>query len=86
MKKSIFKNKNGNIHFGIMAPEGFEAGHMEDIAAALKNLGEKKLWRCNVCNDLSIGSEPPKECPTCHMDNAYTEIDLSEFNKLLEIL
>lgn len=86
MKKSIFKDGLGNIHFGINAPEGFQAGTREDVDEALKNLNEKKLWRCHVCNDLSINIEPPKECPTCKVDNAYAEIDLNEFKNLLELL
>lgn len=86
MKKNIFKDSLGNIHFGINAPEGFLAGTKDDVDKALNNLGEKKLWRCHVCSDLSINIEPPKECPTCKVENAYTEIDLSEFKKLLELL
>jgi len=86
MKKSIFKDNLGNIHFGINAPEGFQAGAREDVDAALNNLNGKKLWRCHVCSDLSINIEPPKECPTCKVENAYIEIDLNEFKKLLELL
>ena len=86
MKKAIFKDNAGNIHFGINSQEGFEKGEKEDIEKALKSIGKRKIWRCTVCNDLHIGSEPPKECPTCHVKNAYIEIDSAEFSKLLEIL
>ena len=86
MKKNIFKDSLGNIHFGISAPEGFQAGTPEDIAVILNNIGARKLWRCTVCNDLSINITPPKECPTCHVKDAYVEIELSEFKKLLELL
>ena len=86
MKKNIFKDQSGNIHFGISAPAGFQAGTPEDVAGILNNLGGRKFWRCSVCNDLSINIEPPLDCPTCHAKNAYIEIELSEFKKLLELL
>lgn len=86
MKKSLFKDNFGNIHFGISAPEGFLVGTKEDVELVLSNLGERKFWRCNVCNDLSICLEPIKECPTCHAKNAYVEIEPGEFKKILEIL
>jgi rubrerythrin len=86
MKKNIFKDDSGNIHFGFNAPKGFQEGTREDAYKVLGNLGEKKLWRCNVCNDLQISIEPLRECPTCFVENAYVEIELDEFKKLLEIL
>ncbi len=86
MKKKIFKDSLGDIHFGVNAPLGFKEGKKEDMANALENLGEKKLWRCNVCNDLQISAEPLKECPTCYAKNAYIEIEPDEFKKLTEIL
>jgi rubrerythrin len=57
-----------------------------DVEEVLNNLGAKKFWRCNVCNDLSINVVPPQECPTCQAKNAYIEIKLSEFKKILELL
>jgi rubrerythrin len=86
MKKKIFKDNKENIHFGINAPLGFQEGKKEDVTEALKKLGDKKIWRCNVCNDLQISIEPLAECPTCFAKNAYVEITLSEFKKLMEIL
>lgn len=86
MGKSIFKDNSGNIHFGVNAPKGFQEGTREDADKVLENLGEKKLWRCNVCNDLQISVEPLRDCPSCSAKNAYIEIELDEFKKLLEIL
>lgn len=86
MKKKIFKDDFGNIHFGLNAPPGYQEGEKEDIARVLENLGDRKLWRCNVCNDLRISKEPPKKCPTCYTNNAYVQIELNEFNQLIEIL
>lgn len=86
MKKSIFKDNLGNIHFGLIAPTEFSIGTNTDIEEILNNLDGRKLWRCTVCNDLSINIDPPKECPTCHIVDAYVEIELNEFKKLIEIL
>jgi rubrerythrin len=86
MKKKIFKDALGNIHFGINAPAGYLEANREEIRMALDNLGERKLWRCNVCNDLRISAEPLLECPTCFALNAYIQIELKEFNQLIEIL
>ena len=84
--KNIFKDAEGNIHFGLNAPAGFSGAEREDVDKALVNPGNRKLWRCNVCNDLQISTDPLEECPTCLTKNAYVEIDLDEFNKLLNIL
>lgn len=86
MKKAIFVDNGGNIHFGINAPSGFQEGKQEDVIRALKNLGQRKAWRCNVCNDLHISARPLEECPTCYVADAYVKIDLNEFKKLMEIL
>ena len=86
MGKKIFKDNLGNIHFGNSAPEGFKEGQKEDMTEALKDLGERKLWRCNVCNDLRIAESPFETCPTCFTKNAYIRIDFKEFNQLIEIL
>jgi len=86
MKKGIYKDNLGNIHFGINAPEGFAAGDRADLEKALSNLEGRKLWRCTVCNDLSVSIIPPSECPTCHIKDAYIEIEIDEFKKLIEIL
>lgn len=86
MKKSIFKDNLGNIHFGLIAPAGFSIGINADVTKAIDNLADRKFWRCTVCNDLSINVTPPKECPTCHIVDAYIEIELNEFKNLMEIL
>jgi len=44
---------------------------------------EKKLWRCNVCNDIHYGFAGPKICPTCQVKDAYVEI---EANEALEVM
>ncbi len=46
---------------------------------------EKRYWRCNVCNDIHWGVAPPEHCPTCHVDNAYVEIEEREAKKVLEL-
>lgn len=38
----------------------------------------KKLWRCNVCNDLHYGDRPPAVCPTCGAKKAFSLIDNQE--------
>ena len=43
----------------------------------------KKMWRCNVCNDIHYGNLPPKTCPTCFAKKAYCEIDSKEANNLI---
>lgn len=86
MGKRIFKNGSGEIHFGGSAPEGFTEGTKEDLQKTLKNLGGKKVWRCTVCNDLRIAIEPLEVCPTCYAQNAYVEININEFERLVEIL
>lgn len=86
MKKKIFKSDEGNIHFGINPPLGYKEGKKEDIAKTLANPEGKKFWRCTVCNDLGISLEPLEECPTCYNKDVYIEIDVEEFNKLMDIL
>ncbi len=79
--KQFFKSENGEIHFGNLAEEGFSPVKIEnsEVSVILENLGNKKLWRCNVCNDLHIGEIPPKICPTCFVEEAYVEINKKEF-------
>ena len=86
MKKNVFKDNEGNIHFGVNAPDGFFAALKDDVNKVLENLGNKKLWRCNVCNDLQVSIAPLEECPTCDAKNAYVEIESDEFLKLMAIL
>ena len=82
--KSFFKNKKGEIHFGMNGGEGFVPSNKNDAEKALKNLGNKKLWRCTVCNDLHIGEIPPKQCPTCFAIDAFVEINEKEFLEMLK--
>lgn len=81
--KEFFKNKTGETHFGMNSGEEFEKIENFDIEI-LKNLGNKKLWRCNVCNDLHIGEMPPKQCPTCFVVDAYVEINEKEFLEMIK--
>jgi hypothetical protein len=83
-KKTFSKSTNGEIHFGNNSPEGFDVAERADVESALKNLGQKKIWRCNVCNDLHIGKEPPKQCPTCFVMEAYVEINEKEFLEMIK--
>lgn len=83
-EKLIFKNK-GEIHVGRNAPTGFLPATIQDVKETLKNLNGKKIFRCYVCNDLSISSIPPKTCPTCFQKDAYIEINEKELRVLLEI-
>lgn len=84
MGKTIFKDSNGNIHFGVNAPSGdFKNAERKDIENALSNLGNKKLWRCTICNDLHIGEIPPKQCPTCFAIDAFVEINEKEFRGII---
>ena len=84
-QKKIFRNLEGDIHIGNNAPEGFSETNIEDVENILKNLNDKKLWRCHVCNDLSISKNPPKTCPTCFAEDAYVEVNENEVKKLLEL-
>lgn len=80
MAKTIFKDSNGSIHFGVNAPSAdFKKAERKDVENILSNLGNKKLWRCTVCNDLHIGEIPPKQCPTCFAIDAFVEINEKEF-------
>jgi len=46
----------------------------------------KKIWRCTVCNDIHIGAFPPSDCPTCHVKDAYVEIDEKELKEILKLM
>lgn len=83
--KKITKSEIGEVHFGVESPDGFKSATKKDVEDILKNLGNMKLWRCTVCNDLHIGVGFPKECPTCHVKDAYVEIDLKEFRSVLVV-
>ena len=82
--KGFFWDKNGEIHFGMNGGEGFDPASKEDAEKVLKNLGNKKLWRCTVCNDLRIGETPPKQCPTCFAIDAFVEINEKEFLEMIK--
>lgn len=83
--KKIFKSLEGEIHVGNNAPENFSETNLDDLKEFLKDLGEKKVFRCHVCNDLHIGIKAPETCPTCFVEDAYIEINLNEFKTLMEI-
>ena len=85
--KNFFENKAGEIHFGVNGGDGFEKIEkleIQKIEEILKNLGNKKLWRCTVCNDLHIGKIPPKQCPTCFAIDAFVEINEKEFLEMIK--
>ena len=83
--KTIFANAAGDIHFGLAAPAGFSPSDKAAVEKALKGLKGKKLWRCNVCNDLSLSKAPPDICPTCATPDAYVEISEKEFRNLIGV-
>ena len=85
MEKNLFRDKAGNIHFGINAPDGFTQCEKKDVEKSLAKLGKRKPWRCNVCNDLHLDSEPPETCPTCMNKGSYVEISLQEFRTVMGI-
>ena len=82
--KNFFKSSNGDIHFGVIMMEGFSPTNKENAEKLLENLEGKKLWRCNVCNDLYIGEVPPKQCPTCFAIDAYVKINEKEFREMIK--
>ena len=47
------------------------------------NVQSKKLWRCNVCNDLHYGDRPPVYCPTCGAKVSFIVIDRNEALKII---
>ena len=83
MEKKLFKDKAGNIHFGINAPDGFVPCEKADVEKTLAKIGKRKLWRCNVCNDLHLGKDFPDPCPTCVTPDSYVEIGLQEFRTVI---
>lgn len=82
--KKFFKSDKGDVHFGVIRIEGFSSSNKDEAEELLKNLGNKKLWRCNVCNDLYIGEIPPKQCPTCMVIESYVEINEKEFKEMIK--
>jgi len=46
---------------------------------------EKKLFRCNVCNDIHFGLNGPTICPTCNANNAYVKSTIEEAKKIMNI-
>jgi len=83
MQKSVYRNDDGDIHYGANAPDGFLPCGKNDVAKALKKPGKKKPWRCNVCNDLHLGADYPDPCPTCLTNKSYVEIDIAEFKGVI---
>ncbi len=85
-KKTITSSEEGEIHFGVNSLAGFEPISENSLQEILSDLKNRKLWRCNVCNDLHMGAEPPKNCPTCNTIDAYVGVDEKEFRSVLEVL
>jgi len=46
---------------------------------------EKRFYRCNVCNDIHWGVNPPEICPTCLTKNAYVEIEKIEAKNVTQL-
>ena len=46
-------------------------------------MANKRLWRCNVCNDIHYGVSAPDICPTCGFKKAYVLIDYPEMLKVI---
>jgi hypothetical protein len=83
--KKIYQNSAGEIHIGNIAPKDFSIAGIEDVKNALKNLQNKKIFRCHVCNDIHIGLTAPEVCPTCFQKEAYVQINEKEIKTLLDI-
>jgi hypothetical protein len=82
--KTLFKDGSGAVHWGMNPPDrGWSAATKADVEKALKKLGNKKLWRCTVCNDMHLNEAPPEVCPTCSSIDAYVEIGEKEFRTVL---
>lgn len=82
--KNFFKSDKGDVHFGGVIIEGFSRAEKQEAEKLLENTGNRRLWRCTVCNDLYIGEIPPKQCPTCFVIEAYVEINEKEFREIIK--
>lgn len=38
----------------------------------------KTYWYCTVCGDIHFGVAPPKQCPTCLVEDVYIQITKEE--------
>jgi rubrerythrin len=52
--------------------ENLEAGNV------FKKAG-KVIWKCRVCGFLHESEKAPKECPLCHHDQSYFEIESKNY-------
>ena len=41
--------------------------------------GEKVVWKCRVCGFIHEGTVAPKKCPACDHDQAYFEIQATNY-------
>lgn len=41
--------------------------------------GEKAIWKCRVCGFIHEGTVAPKKCPACDHDQAYFEIQATNY-------
>jgi rubrerythrin len=48
-------------------------------------MSNKKFFRCHVCNDIHLGFNYPKTCPTCLVENVYIEIEKEEFMHIAKL-
>ncbi|MEW6063511.1 MAG: rubredoxin-like domain-containing protein [Nanoarchaeota archaeon] len=44
---------------------------------------KKKFWKCNICDDIQYGLNPPKVCPTCKAVNSYIKIGWNEARQFM---
>jgi len=64
-----------------------EKHHEERYRKLYKNLEEGKVferegkvtWKCRVCGFLHESARPPKKCPACEHEQAYFELEATNF-------
>ncbi|PTN07306.1 rubrerythrin [Mangrovibacterium marinum] len=64
-----------------------EKHHEERYRTLCKNLEEGKVferegkvtWKCRVCGFLHESARPPKKCPACEHEQAYFEIEATNY-------
>jgi len=64
-----------------------EKHHEERYRKLYKNLEEGKVferegkvtWKCRICGFLHESARPPKKCPACEHEQAYFELEATNF-------
>ena len=57
MAKKLFIGDNEDIHYGGVSIENFNTCSVEEMKSSLSKKGDKKFWRCTVCNDLYFANQ-----------------------------